>query len=189
MPRTHCGQGAVMGLELRGRMMALSSVAETEALLAERMVSIEAYRALLDGEPLFSPWLAVDQTMIDRFAVATHDHQFIHVDPERAEAESPFGGTIAHGFLTLSLLSTLAYEAVPGVVGTRMGMNYGFDKIRFLNPVKAGARVRGRFRMIGLTERAVSLQTAWDAAVEIEGAVKPALSAHWITLTVMTPRA
>nr|WP_245198251.1 MaoC family dehydratase [Jiella mangrovi] len=151
------------------------------------MVPPAEYRALLDGEPLFSPWLTVDQTMIDRFAVATHDHQFIHVDPERAKAETPFGGTIAHGFLTLSLLSTLAYEAIPGVRGMRMGMNYGFDKVRFLNPVKAGARVRGRFRLISLAERAVSLQSGWDAAVEIEGTLKPALSAHWITLTVMTP--
>lgn len=166
-------------------MMALNSVAETEALIAGRMVPLAQYRTLLDGEPVFSEWLTVDQTMIDRFAVATHDHQFIHVDPERAKAETPFGGTIAHGFLTLSLLSTLAYEAIPGVVGTRMGMNYGFDKIRFLNPVKAGTRVRGRFRMIALTERAVSVQTGWDVAVEIEGALKPALSAHWITLTVM----
>lgn len=167
--------------------MALNSVAETETLLAGRMVPLADYRAHLEGEPLFSPWLTVDQTMIDRFALATHDHQFIHVDPERARAETPFGGTIAHGFLTLSLLSTLAYEAIPGVEGTRMGMNYGFDKVRFLNPVKAGARVRGRFRMVTLTERAVSLQTGWDVAVEIEGAIKPALVADWITLTVMTP--
>ena len=167
--------------------MALNSVAETEALIAGRMVGLDVYRAHLEGAPLFSEWLTVDQTMIDRFAVATHDHQFIHVEPERARAETPFGGTIAHGFLTLSLLSTLAYDAIPGVTGTRMGMNYGFDKIRFLNPVKAGVRVRGRFRMIGLTERAVSLQSRWDAAVEIEGAVKPALIAEWITLAVVTP--
>ncbi|MCQ0987879.1 MaoC family dehydratase [Jiella sp. LLJ827] len=151
------------------------------------MVPLADYRAHLEGEPFLSPWLTVDQTMIDRFAVATHDHQFIHVEPDRARAETPYGGTIAHGFLTLSLLSTLAYEAIPGVEGTRMGMNYGFDKVRFLNPVKAGTRVRGRFTMVGLTERAVSLQTAWDVAVEIERAVKPALTAHWITLTVMTP--
>nr|WP_281433633.1 MaoC family dehydratase [Jiella flava] len=156
-------------------------------MLRERMVSLADYRAHLNGEPLLSPWLTVDQTMIDRFAVATHDHQFIHVEPERAKAETPFGGTIAHGFLTLSLLSTLAYEAIPGVRGTRMGMNYGFDKVRFLNPVKAGARVRGRFKMTGITERAVSVQTVWETAVEIEGAVKPALSAEWITLTVMRP--
>jgi len=167
--------------------MALTSPAETEAMLRARLIPLEAYRAHLEGEAFLSGWLTVDQEMIDRFAVATHDHQFIHVDPERAKAETPYGGTIAHGFLTLSLLSTLAYDALPGVQGTRMGINYGFEKVRFLNPVKSGARVRGRFRMIGLTERAVSLQTAWDAAIEIEGAAKPALTAHWITLTVMEP--
>ncbi|KQT54971.1 Nodulation protein N [Aureimonas sp. Leaf454] len=150
-------------------------------------MSIEAYRALLQGEERVSDWLLVDQAMIDTFADATRDHQFIHVDPERARAETPFGGTIAHGFLTLSLLSTLAFDALPGVVGTTMGINYGFDKVRFLNTVRSGARVRGRFRLVGLTERAVSLQSAWDASIEIEGAVKPALSAHWITLAILEP--
>ncbi|MEX6507042.1 MaoC family dehydratase [Jiella sp. M17.18] len=169
--------------------MPLTSVAETEAKLRERLIPLAQYRAYQDGEAFVSDWLTVDQTMIDRFAVATHDHQFIHVDPERAKAETPYGGTIAHGFLTLSLLSPLAYDALPGVEGTRMGINYGFDKVRFLNPVKSGARVRGRFRMIGLTERAVSLQTAWDAAIEIEGAAKPALTAHWITLAIVEPPA
>ena len=169
--------------------MALTSVAETEALLRGRLIPIADYRAHLDGEPFVSGWLTVDQTMIDRFAVATHDHQFIHVDPERAKAETPYGGTIAHGFLTLSLLSTLAYDALPGVEGARIGVNYGFDRVRFLNPVRAGARVRGRFRMIGLTERAVSVQTAWDAAIEIEQATKPALTAEWITLTLLDPPA
>lgn len=158
---------------------------ETEEVLRRRLVSVEDYRAHLGGGEFLSEWVTVDQSMIDRFADATLDHQFIHVDPERAAKETPFGGTIAHGFLTLSLLSTLAYHALPGVLGTRMGINYGFDKVRFLNPVKSGARVRGRFRMIGLTERAVSLQTAWDAAIDIEGAAKPALSAHWITLAVL----
>ncbi|UIJ70949.1 MaoC family dehydratase [Aurantimonas sp. HBX-1] len=169
--------------------MALASVAETEAMLRERLIPLEAYRAHLDKDEFVSGWLTVDQEMIDRFAAATHDHQFIHVDPVRAKAESPYGGTIAHGFLTLSLLSTLAYDALPGVIGTKMGVNYGFDKVRFLNPVRVGTRVRGRFRMTGLTERAVTLQTSWDAAVEIEGGVKPALSAQWITVAVIEPPA
>ncbi|MEH6718528.1 MAG: MaoC family dehydratase [Aurantimonas endophytica] len=169
--------------------MALASVAETEAMLRERLIPIEAYRAHLDTGEFLSDWLTVDQEMIDRFAAATHDYQFIHVDPARAKAESPYGGTIAHGFLTLSLLSTLAYDALPGVIGTKMGVNYGFDKVRFLNPVRVGTRVRGRFRMIGLTERAVTLQTSWDVAVEIEGGVKPALSAQWITVAVLEPPA
>ncbi|WAJ30322.1 MaoC family dehydratase [Antarcticirhabdus aurantiaca] len=165
--------------------MAFSSVAETEAALRARLVPIDAYRAHKEGEPLVSDWLTVDQGMIDRFADATNDFQFIHVDPERAARETPYGGTIAHGFLTLSLLSVLAYDALPGVIGTRMGVNYGFEKVRFITPVKAGARVRGSFRMVDLVERAVSLQTHWAVDVEIEGAAKPALSAHWITLAVL----
>lgn len=163
--------------------------ADDAAAIAAKLVSIEDYRTLLNGEERVSDWLLVDQGMIDTFADATHDHQFIHVDPERATAETPFGGTIAHGFLTLSLLSRLAFDALPGVVGTRMGINYGFDKVRFLNTVKSGARVRGRFQLVGLTERAVSLQSAWEATIEIEGAVKPALSAHWITLAILEPPA
>ncbi|RFC63799.1 MaoC family dehydratase [Fulvimarina endophytica] len=155
-----------------------------EARLKARLVPFETYRSYLDGEAFTSDWVTVDQAMIDAFAGATRDYQFIHVDPERAKAETPFGGTIAHGFLTLSLLSTLAYDALPGVTGTKMGVNFGFDKVRFLSPVKSGARVRGSFRMIGLKERAVSLQTSWNAEVAIEGATKPALAAEWITLAL-----
>ncbi|WP_244639586.1 MaoC family dehydratase [Aureimonas endophytica] len=151
------------------------------------MVPIEDYRRHLNAEAFVSDWLLVDQAMIDTFAAATRDHQFIHVDPERARAEAPFGGTIAHGFLTLSLLSTLAFEALPGVERTRMGINYGFEQVRFIAPVKSGARVRGRFRLIGLVERAVSLQSSWDATIEIEGAAKPALTAHWTTVAVLDP--
>ncbi len=161
----------------------------TTAPKGPTLVPIETYRAHLDGESFVSDWLVVDQRMIDTFADATHDHQFIHVDPERAAAETPFGGTIAHGFLTLSLLSILAYGAMPGVTGTKMGINYGFEKVRFITPVKSGARVRGRFRLVGLTERAVSIQSAWEAAIEIENALKPALTAHWITLAVIEPPA
>ncbi|MEE2949700.1 MAG: MaoC family dehydratase [Pseudomonadota bacterium] len=164
--------------------MALTSVEETERRLKERLVSLESYRGHVGGEAFTSDWLVVDQGMIDRFAEATHDFQFIHVDPDRARAESPFGGTIAHGFLTLSLLSTLAYDALPGVSGTKMGVNVGFDKVRFVSPVKSGARVRGVFKMTALKERAVSLQTSWEATIEIDGSIKPALAADWITLAI-----
>jgi acyl dehydratase len=160
---------------------------EAEAI-RDRLIALEDYRKLLNGSVLTSNWLTVDQSMIDTFADATRDHQFIHVDPVRAAAETPFGGTIAHGFLTLSLLSTLAFDVMPGVRGTRMGVNYGFEKVRFLSPVKSGARVRGKFRLIGLTERAVSVQSAWDSAIEVEGTVKPALEAHWITVAMVDPR-
>ena len=160
-----------------------------EAMLQSKLIPLADYRALLGGEERLSDWLTVDQAMIDLFAEATIDHQFIHVDPVRAKAEAPFGGTIAHGFLTLSLLSRLAFDALPGVEHTRMGINYGFDRVRFMNPVKSGARVRGKFQLVGITERAVSVQSAWSSTVEIEGALKPALVAHWITLAVLDPDA
>ena len=100
----------------------------------------------LAGQELgVSDWLVIDQSKIDAFARATNDHQFIHIDPERAKRETPFGGTIAHGFLSLSVLSAMAYEAMPTLNGAAMSVNYGFDKIRFLTPVRAGKRVRARF--------------------------------------------
>ncbi len=100
---------------------------------------------LVGTETGLSDWILVDQKMIDAFAEATGDHQFIHVDPVRAAAESPFGGTIAHGFLTLSLLSTMNYNCLPNVREQTMGINYGFDKVRFMSPVKSGTRIRGHF--------------------------------------------
>jgi acyl dehydratase len=160
--------------------------AEVEAI-RRKLIPLTAYRQLLNGPEHVSDWLAVDQSMIDTFADATHDHQFIHTDRQRAESETPFGGTIAHGFLTLSLLSALAFDAMPGVEGIRMGVNYGFERVRFLGPVKSGARVRGKFRLIGLTERAVSIQSTWDTVVEVEGMIKPAIEAHWITLALIDP--
>jgi acyl dehydratase len=160
---------------------------EAEAIEG-KLIPLEEYRKLLNGGVLTSNWLTVDQAMIDTFADATRDHQFIHVDPVRAKVEAPFGGTIAHGFLTLSLLSTLAFDAMPGVQGTRMGVNYGFERVRFISPVRSGARVRGKFRLIGLTERAVSVQSVWESAVEVEGATKPALEAHWTIVAMVEPR-
>lgn len=163
------------------------ATAQLEAIRA-KLIPLDEYRKLLNGEELVSDWVVVDQSMIDTFADATHDYQFIHVDPDRAR-ETPFGGTIAHGFLTLSLLSTLAFDAMPGVQRSRMGVNYGFDRVRFNSAVKAGARVRGKFRLVGLTERAVSIQSAWDTVIEVEGIKKPALEAHWITVAMIDPDA
>lgn len=132
-----------------------------------------------------SAWRTVTQAMIDQFADATDDHQYIHVDPERARA-TPFGGTIAHGFLTLSLLSTLAYETVPPLADTAMGINVGFDKVRFVNPVKSGARLRARFTLADVNIRPSGyIQVAYDVSVEIEGQTRPALTARWLTLSVM----
>jgi acyl dehydratase len=110
----------------------------------QREISLSEVEGLVGTELGLSDWMEVPQSRIDKFADATDDHQFIHVDPERA-AETPFGGTIAHGFLTLSLLSAMNYNCVPRVREQTMGINYGFDKVRFMAPVPAGARVRGRF--------------------------------------------
>lgn len=127
-----------------------------------------------------SNWYTVDQTMIDTFANVTFDHQYIHVDPERA-AKTPFGGTIAHGFLTLSLLSTMLYEGVPTIKGTTMGVNYGFDRVRFISPVPVGSRVRAHFTLADFKDiRACEIQTTMSVSVEIEGQDKPALVAEWL---------
>ncbi len=99
-----------------------------------------------------SRWFEIDQKRIDAFADVTEDWQFLHVDPEQA-AKTPFGSTIAHGFLTLSMLSACAYDAVPRLEGVAMGVNYGFDKVRFVAPVKAGSRVRAKFKLLSIKER------------------------------------
>lgn len=139
-------------------------------------------RAAQAGQESVSEWVTVDQAMIDKFAEATGDHQFIHVDPERA-AQTPFGGTIAHGFLTLSLMPMLAQRTdQPQIEGVRMGVNYGGNKVRFLTPVRSGSRVRGRFKLLELVEkRPGQWQQTNEFTVEIEGQEKPALIAEWIS--------
>ena len=148
--------------------------------------SIEELRAQVGQVIGVSPWHAVTQDMIDRFCEVTDDHQFIHSDPVRAKAETPFGGTIAHGFLTLSLLSMLARDAIPRLKDRAMGINYGFDRIRFMTPVKSGARVRGRFTLSEVVDRAEKLiMFRYAVSIEIEGSAKPALTADWLTLAVV----
>lgn len=148
-------------------------------------ISRDEYLNLVGKEIGVSSWHLIDQPRIDRFAEVTEDHQFIHVDPERAGRETPFGTTIAHGFLTLSLLSVFAYEVLPSLEGAAMGVNYGFDKLRFLSPVKSGSRVRGRFTLTGATMRSPKeLLARTGVTVEIEGEDKPALVADWLGLTV-----
>ena len=145
-------------------------------------VSLQQAQDAVGKEIGVSSWRTVSQAMIDKFADATDDHQFIHVDPVRA-AKTPFGGTVAHGFLSLSLLSTLAYETIPPIAGTDIGVNYGFDRVRFAAPVKSGARVRGRFVLVEMTVRPSGwIHFNYDATVEIEGSAKPALTARWLTL-------
>jgi acyl dehydratase len=137
-------------------------------------------KALVGLEVGVSSWITVDQASIDAFADVTGDRQFIHVDPVRA-AETPFGGAIAHGFLTLSLLSAMGVEAQPQIEGATMGINYGFDKVRFLAPVKSGGRVRGRFSLASLGQpRPDEVDVTWQATVEIEGGKRPALVAEWL---------
>ncbi len=154
-----------------------------------REISLAEVPALVNRELGISEWITVDQKMIDLFAEATRDHQFIHVDPERAAAESPFGGTIAHGFLTLSLLSAMNFDGLPKIREQTMGLNYGFDRIRFMSPVKAGSRVRGRFVLSDCRFRgAGTLMTTYDVTVEIENQKKPAMTANWITIVQFDPK-
>lgn len=135
------------------------------------------------GSEQVSDWVEVSQEMIDTFADATGDHQFIHVDPAAA-AMTPFGGTIAHGFLTLSLMPLLASKIVDAVTveGVKMGVNYGGNKVRFLQPVRSGKRVRGRFKLISFDEKRLGQwQQVNEFTVEIEGESKPAMIAEWMS--------
>jgi len=144
-----------------------------------KSIDAAAVGALVGTELGVSEWVRIDQPMIDAFADLTRDRYFIHVDPARAAA-TPFGGTIAHGFLTLSMLASMAYEVVPAVEGTRTQVNYGFNRLRFIAPVPAGARIRGRFVLKSFELAAKRWQAVYDVTVEIEGQSKPALAAEWI---------
>ncbi len=149
-----------------------------------KAISLEELKAGV-GVEVASPWRVVSQTMIDQFADATDDHQFIHVDPERAR-ETPFGGTIAHGFLLLSLLSAMTFETLPPIEGQGMGVNHGFDKVRFMAPVRSGARIRARFTLADLNIRPSGwVQMTHDVTIDIENSLKPALTARWLTLAMV----
>ena len=146
------------------------------------VASLEDIRDRVGQEVGVSSWIAVDQPRIDAFADATEDRQFIHVDPDAA-ARTPFGGAIAHGFLTLSLLSRMGAEAMLVPDGLKMAVNYGLDRVRFLAPVRSGSRVRGRFTLDSVDEKAPG---QWllrhTVTVEIEGEDKPAMTAVWLGL-------
>ena len=131
-------------------------------------------------EVAVTDWVTVSQERIDAFADATEDHQWIHVDRARASRESPYGTTVAHGFLSLSLLPYLLGQAVE-IQGTRLGINYGLNRVRFTGPVPAGSRVRARFRLDAVEDIPKGVQTAWNVTVEREGEAKPVLVAEWIT--------
>lgn len=145
-----------------------------------RALTVDKLKSMIGEDVGVSSWYLIDQARIDSFADVTQDHQFIHVDPENA-AKTPFGGTIAHGFLTLSLLSVMGQEAQPKIIGSRLGINYGFDRVRFLSPVKAGQKVRGRFVLANVNQiRPGEVDLFWQATVEIEGETRPALKADWL---------
>jgi len=131
-------------------------------------------------EVAVTDWLTVSQSRIDSFAEASGDDQWIHVDRERSARESPYGTTVAHGFLTLSLLSRLLRDAIE-FRGARLGINYGLNRVRFTGPVPAGSRVRARFRLAALEEIDRGVQITWNVTVEREGEAKPVLVAEWIT--------
>lgn len=146
------------------------------------LASLDEIRARVGEEVGTSSWLRIDQARIDQFAEATEDRQFIHVDPAGAE-QTPFGGTISHGFLTLSLLSRMGAEAMLVPEGVKMAVNYGLDRVRFLAPVRSGARVRGRFTLDSVEEKAPrQVLLRHTVTVEIEGEEKPALTAVWLGL-------
>jgi len=147
-------------------------------------LTLADYQSRIGTELGLSEWLVVEQGMIDRFADLTGDRQFIHVDPVRAAA-TPFGGTVAHGFLTLSLLGQLGFEMVPPLAGTAMIINYGFDKLRFLTPVRSGKRIRGRLSLLGVEAKGPAQHLMrYAVTVEIEGSEKPALAAEWLVMMV-----
>lgn len=142
-------------------------------------------QAQIGTEVGVSNWITVDQAMIDTFGNITQDTQWIHMDPTRAAAESPFGAPIAHGFLTLSLASRFVYDCFTPPPGQAMGINYGFNKLRFLAPVPAGARVRGRFVLNSAVKRSdTALLRETGLTIEIEGHDTPALVADWLGMMV-----
>ena len=146
------------------------------------VATLDEIRAKIGEEVGVSDWILVDQARIDAFAEATEDRQFIHVDP-KAAAQTPFGGTVAHGFLTLSLLSAMATDAMLHPDSLKMAINYGLDRVRFVAPVRAGSRVRGRFRLDSVEEKAPGqVLMRHTVTVEIEGEDKPALTAEWLGL-------
>jgi acyl dehydratase len=141
--------------------------------------------ALVGSQLGVSDWFLIDQARVDRFAEVTLDDQFLHVDPERAKA-TPFGGTIAHGFLTLSLLTPLCLPFIPELAKRKLVVNYGFDKVRFAAPVRVGKRIRAAAKLGAVEERKPgNVVIRVDVTVEIEGEDKPALVAEWLSMHIL----
>ena len=147
---------------------------------AREIESVSQLRDLIGQEVAVTDWLEVDQSRIDRFAEATEDRQWIHLDTERAKKESPYGTTIAHGFLTLSLLSALMAQAIKIRSGVKMGINYGLNRVRFPSAVPSGAQIRARVTLQALEEISGGHQATWGIVVECQGAEKPSCVAEWL---------
>lgn len=147
--------------------------------MAPRSIDIRSLADYVGQEVGVSPWLEIDQERIDQFAQATEDRQWIHIDPARAASESPYKTTIAHGFLTLSLVSVLLRGAV-AIDGLRMAINYGANRVRFVSAVPAGSSIRGRFTLAAVEETGGGLQATWNATIEREGDQKPACVIEWL---------
>jgi len=156
-------------------------MSESTLTAFEDVASLE--RAVGAG-PFYSPWITVTQKMIADFAEVTGDRQWIHLDVERAKRESPFGTTVAHGFLTLSLLSQMIAGAI-AFPKAKMGVNYGFERVRFISPVPAGAEIRGAFTLQDVKPADSGVQLAWGVEVAARDAAKPALAAVWLSRIVM----
>jgi acyl dehydratase len=152
----------------------------TVAAPAATLHNAAALRALIGAEPLVSEWLTVDQARVDRFAEATGDHQWIHVDPERARRESPFGGPVAHGFLTLALIPALLGKTL--ALEQRMGVNYGLNRVRFTSPVPVGSQLRGKFVVESVVDiDNAGVQVEWTVTLEKQGSDRPVCVAEFIT--------
>lgn len=149
--------------------------------MAQREIPVEEMPGLVGREVAIGDWIEISQERINQFADATEDHQWIHIDSERAARESPFKTTIGHGFLSLSMLSKMAYETVRVKGAFKMGINYGLNRVRFPAPVPAGSKLRGRFTVQAFDEHDWGIQTTWGITVELEGSAKPCVAAEWIT--------
>jgi acyl dehydratase len=146
----------------------------------------EELRGLVGQEVAASDWLAIEQPRIDQFADATEDRQWIHTDPERARRDSPYGATIAHGFLSLSLISYLLEQSLH-IGGVTMGLNYGLNRVRFPAGLPSGSRIRGRFTLQEFSDNAGGCQLTWAVTVEVEGGAKPCCVAEWIVRLYAPP--